>query len=124
MKKIFFFVQVLAILLFTGNIAHGQIEITLCLSGLLKIWLKILSARESSFPMCSILVQIRQAAIFTNGSSTNLGIESGILLTSGSGNLVPGPNNDSFARGCKLLLQGDSLLTSITTEHNLRCIHT
>ncbi|OQX76033.1 MAG: hypothetical protein B6D61_09370, partial [Bacteroidetes bacterium 4484_249] len=30
--------------------------------------------------------------IFTNGGSTNLGIESGIFLTSGAGYIIPGPN--------------------------------
>ncbi|MFU8844982.1 MAG: choice-of-anchor L domain-containing protein, partial [Bacteroidales bacterium] len=41
--------------------------------------------------------------IFTNGKTTNLGIESGIFITSGSWTNIPGPNNTSSA----------------TTNHNL-----
>jgi hypothetical protein len=54
------------------------------------------------------------SGIFTNGSSTNLGMESGIFLTSGAGFIIPGPNMSSNA-GVNNGMPGDLLLTSITT---------
>ena len=54
------------------------------------------------------------SGIFTNGSSTNLGFESGIFLTSGAGYVIPGPNQSATA-GANNGMPGDSLLTSITT---------
>ena len=37
------------------------------------------------------------SGIFSNGLSTNLGLESGVFLTSGAGNIIPGPNNSGNA---------------------------
>lgn len=53
--------------------------------------------------------------IFTNGDSTNLGLESGIFLTSGAGDIIPGPNLSSSA-GLNNGLGGHPLLNSITTS--------
>lgn len=52
--------------------------------------------------------------IFINGSSTNIGIETGIFLTSGVGYIIPGPNTTSNA-GSSNGLPGHQLLDSITT---------
>jgi len=52
--------------------------------------------------------------IFGNGQTTNLGMESGIFLTSGSGYNIPGPNQTDLA-GMNNGLPGDSNLTQITT---------
>lgn len=62
-------------------------------------------------------VQYQGAAVasgtFTNGSTTNLGIQSGIFLTSGLGYLIPGPNSDCGA-GINNNLGGDPLLDALT----------
>ncbi len=52
--------------------------------------------------------------IFSNGNSTNIGIESGIFLTSGSGSVIPGPNTSNSA-GVSNMLPGHPLLDAITT---------
>lgn len=48
------------------------------------------------------------SGIFNNGSSTNVGIETGIFLTSGSGYIIPGPNTSSSA-GANNGLEGPGL---------------
>ncbi|MCF8368124.1 MAG: gliding motility-associated C-terminal domain-containing protein [Bacteroidales bacterium] len=53
--------------------------------------------------------------IFTNGATTNLGINSGIFLCSGSGYLIPGPNYQSSA-GSNMGLPGHPSLDNITTS--------
>lgn len=53
--------------------------------------------------------------IFTNGQSTNLGIASGIFLTSGAGYVIPGPNASSSA-GANNGMPGNAVLNSITTS--------
>ena len=52
---------------------------------------------------------------FTNGSTTNLGLENGIFLTSGSGYLIPGPSV-GCSSGTSNGLNGHPLLNSITTS--------
>lgn len=54
------------------------------------------------------------SGIFNNGSSTNIGIETGIFLTSGSGYIIPGPNTLGVA-GASNQLGGHPLLDNITT---------
>jgi len=49
------------------------------------------------------------SGIFNNGNSTNIGIETGIFLTSGSGYVIPGPNTSSSA-GASNGLNGSPLL--------------
>ncbi|MBC8490212.1 MAG: choice-of-anchor L domain-containing protein, partial [Bacteroidetes bacterium] len=53
--------------------------------------------------------------IFTNGSATNIGIESGIFLTSGAGYVIPGPNTSSSA-GANNGMPGHASLNAITTS--------
>lgn len=53
--------------------------------------------------------------IFNNGSSTNIGLESGIFLTSGAGYLVPGPNM-SCSAGINNGMPGHPLLDAICTS--------
>ncbi len=52
--------------------------------------------------------------IFNNGQTTNLGIASGIFLTSGAGYVIPGPNMSSSA-GANNGTAGNAVLNSITT---------
>ena len=52
--------------------------------------------------------------IFTNGSSTNIGMESGIFLTSGAGYVIPGPNSSASA-GANNGMPGHASLNAITT---------
>lgn len=49
---------------------------------------------------------------FTNGGTTNIGLNSGIILTSGSVTLVPGPNNSGSA-GMSNNLPGDPQLQAL-----------
>jgi len=52
--------------------------------------------------------------IFTNGNTTNLGIESGVFLTSGSPTFIPGPNGPgSCAAGSNNGAPGDAQLTAL-----------
>ena len=53
--------------------------------------------------------------IFTNGDSTNLGLNRGIFLCSGSGNIIPGPNN-SYSAGYVNNDPGDPWLNGLTTS--------
>lgn len=53
--------------------------------------------------------------IFNNGQSTNLGIASGIFLTSGAGYVIPGPNTSTSA-GANNGTPGDPTLNTITTS--------
>jgi gliding motility-associated-like protein len=53
--------------------------------------------------------------IFNNGQTTNLGIASGIFLTSGAGYVIPGPNTSSSA-GANNGTAGNAVLNSITTS--------
>lgn len=52
------------------------------------------------------------SGIFSNGQTTNLGLESGIFLTSGSGNIIPGPNS-SCSSTCNNSCGGDSDLAAL-----------
>ena len=52
--------------------------------------------------------------IFSSGNTTNLGVETGIFLTSGSGYVIPGPNISNSA-GSNNAMQGHPLLDAITT---------
>lgn len=52
--------------------------------------------------------------IFSNGNTTNLGINSGIFLTSGSGNVIPGPSI-GCGSGVSNNLGGHPSLNAITT---------
>lgn len=54
-----------------------------------------------------------QAGTFTGGVSAGIGIESGIILTSGNANIAPGPNNSDSA-GQSLGTAGDAQLTAIS----------
>lgn len=53
--------------------------------------------------------------IFTNGETTNLGIASGIFLTSGAGYNIPGPNVSTSA-GSNNGMPGHASLNAITTS--------
>ncbi|MFO7721868.1 MAG: choice-of-anchor L domain-containing protein [Bacteroidales bacterium] len=51
-------------------------------------------------------------AAFSNGGTTNIGLNSGVILTSGSASLVPGPNNSGSA-GQANNMPGDPQLQSL-----------
>jgi hypothetical protein len=53
--------------------------------------------------------------IFSNGQTTNLGLDGGIFLTSGAGYIIPGPNNSTSA-GVNNGMPGDATLNTITTS--------
>lgn len=55
--------------------------------------------------------------IFSNGFSTNLGMNNGIFLTSGAGNIIPGPNSLCSA-GVDNGIPGYPALTAICTGTN------
>jgi len=57
------------------------------------------------------------SAEFTDGLASGIGIQSGIMLTTGDANLALGPNNQSDA-GVENALAGDSDLDSITTPQS------
>ena len=52
---------------------------------------------------------------FSNGGSTNIGINSGIFLTSGAGYNIPGPNASTSA-GSNNGMPGHASLNAITTS--------
>jgi hypothetical protein len=52
------------------------------------------------------------AGTFSNGLSSGIGIDKGIILTTGNANLAPGPN-DSDSAGASLGLPGDSDLSNL-----------
>jgi PEP-CTERM motif len=54
---------------------------------------------------------------FTNGLSSGIGIDTGIILTSGNANLAPGPNTQDSATGNNGLL-GDANLNSLIPGFN------
>lgn len=53
--------------------------------------------------------------IFSNGASTNLGIDGGIFLTSGAGYNIPGPNTQSGATSNNGM-PGNAILTSLAGQ--------
>lgn len=53
--------------------------------------------------------------IFSNGAATNLGFDQGIFLTSGSGDIIPGPNQ-SCSAGVNNGQPGNATLNTITTS--------
>jgi len=55
------------------------------------------------------------AGIFTNGGSTNIGLEEGIFLSSGNGAIIPGPNA-SCVSGANNSAPGHALLNNICTD--------
>ncbi|MCF8368377.1 MAG: T9SS type A sorting domain-containing protein [Bacteroidales bacterium] len=55
------------------------------------------------------------SGIFSNGQSTNLGIDKGIFLTSGAGYIIPGPNT-SGSSGVNNYMPGHPSLDNITTS--------
>jgi hypothetical protein len=115
MKKIFIFIPILAFIGFARNLANGQIVITSGMAVTPEEMVEKIVGEGIQYYNVQYIGADTARGIFTNGSTTNLGIDSGIFLTSGSGNLIPGPNNISNA-GVENLLPGDSLLTSITTN--------
>jgi gliding motility-associated-like protein len=55
---------------------------------------------------------------FSNGNTTNLGISSGIILTSGSATGAIGPNNTSSFSSCNGTIFNDPQLTSLSPQAN------
>ena len=118
MKKIFLIIQVLAFIGFTGSIANGQIVITPMPAVTPEDLVEKIVGEGIQFSNVQYTGADHASGIFTNGSSTNLGLESGIFLTSGAGYIIPGPNQSATA-GANNGMPGDSLLTSIYYRYNL-----
>jgi hypothetical protein len=114
MKKIFIVIQILAFIGFTGNIANGQIVITSGPEVTPEEMVEKIVGEGIQFSNVQYTGADSASGIFSNGSSTNFGMESGIFLTNGAGILIPGPNS-SFNSGTYNILPGDPLLDSITT---------
>ncbi len=79
------------------------------------IWWKTLLEKEFNTVMLHFTGAPASRGIFTNGASTNLGINSGIFLTSGAGYIVPGPNSSCYA-GVNNGYPGNATLNGITTS--------
>ena len=96
------------LLLFVSNISSGQIIIESSVSPEEMVE----TILGDGIPYDSVSFQGSNSAvgIFSNGQSTNLGIESGIFLTSGAGYVIPGPNGSCTA-GSNNGMVGDSTLT-------------
>lgn len=61
----------------------------------------------------SLIGTSTQQGTFTGGLSAGIGIQSGVILTSGDANLAPGPNNSGGA-GASLGTAGDAQLTEFS----------
>ena len=92
MKKIFIFIQILVLIGFAGKKGNGQIEITPMPEVTPEELVATIVGESMQFSNVQYTGAEQASGIFTNGSTTNLGIESGIFLTSGAGNIIPGPN--------------------------------
>ena len=73
MKKIFIFIQILAFIGFTGNIANGQIEITPMPEVTPEEMVEKIVGEGIQFSNVQYTGADHASGIFTNGSSTNLG---------------------------------------------------
>jgi hypothetical protein len=116
MKKIFIVIQVLAFIGFAGNKSIGQIEIIPMPEVTPEELVEKIVGEGIQFSNVQYTGAYQASGIFTNGLSTNLGMESGIILTSGAVWVIPGPNYSSSA-GVNNGMPGDQLLTSLTTDY-------
>ena len=115
MKKIFLFIQFLAFIGFTGNIANGQIVITTMPGVTPEEMVEKIVGDGIQYSNVQYTGADQASGIFNNGSTTNLWIDSGIFLTSGAGYHIPGPNT-SATSGSNNGLPGHLLLNGITTS--------
>ncbi|MBN3036747.1 MAG: choice-of-anchor L domain-containing protein [Bacteroidales bacterium] len=111
MKNIIY-MSVLMFLFVTGNVSTAQVQI---ISGL--------PASALADTLCGIAVSFSNATLmgadvafgaFSGGGTTNLGINDGIVLCSGSVEIIPGPNNTGSA-GFNNGMNGDPDLTVLAT---------
>jgi hypothetical protein len=115
MKKVLIFIQVLAYIGITGSIANGQIVITSVPEVTAVEMVEKIIGDGIQLSNVSYTGADSASGIFTNGSSTNLGLDEGIFLTTGSGYNIPGPNNSANASKNNGI-PGNALLNNITTS--------
>jgi gliding motility-associated-like protein len=117
MKKFYTFtisVLCLIFLFLVNEQTHGQINIMPGPAVTPIMMVENIVGEGITFDNVSFQGTNNSRGIFTNGQTTNLGIASGIFLTSGSGFIIPGPNNTGSA-GTNNSSPGHPLLTAITT---------
>ena len=107
MKKFF---SLVFILMITGSISTSQIVINTgqttqqLLDILVGTGVVVSNVAYTGAPLA--------VGSFSNGGTTNIGLNSGIILTSGSVNIIPGPNSSSGA-GVNNNMPGDPQLQSL-----------
>lgn len=115
MKKFAVYGMITLTLAFESNLALSQIEIATGPEVTPEEMVENITGNGIQYFNVQYTGDDTASGIFTNGATTNLGMESGIFLTSGTGYVIPGPNNLSSA-GANNGLPGDSLLNSITYQ--------
>ncbi|MCD4731394.1 MAG: T9SS type A sorting domain-containing protein [Bacteroidales bacterium] len=112
--RISFPAVILLSLLFTTHISYTQIEIIPIPEVTPDDMVEYLIGIGVYYDNVTYQGADQASGIFNNGSSTNIGIETGIFLTSGSGYIIPGPNTSASA-GANNGLNGHPLLDNICT---------
>jgi len=79
------------------NIALGQIQINSGTGVTPEEMVEFIAGDGIAFSDVTYIGADSARGIFTQGQTTNLGLESGIFLTTGAGYIIPGPNQSSSA---------------------------
>ncbi len=115
MKTRFAFpVLILSSLLFFNLSSHAQLEIIPIPEATPEDMVEYLIGTGVYYDSVTYQGADIASGIFNNGNSTNIGIETGIYLTSGAGFNIPGPNLSS-SKSSSNGLGGHPLLDNITT---------
>ncbi|MEZ5198944.1 MAG: choice-of-anchor L domain-containing protein [Bacteroidales bacterium] len=110
---VIFRIQLLFIIIATFNFVNGQIEIQSGSDITPEDMVEYLVGEGIVYSNVTFQGAEQSRGIFNNGQTTNLGLASGIFLTSGAGYIIPGPNNSSSA-GTNNNLPGDPSLNNIS----------
>jgi hypothetical protein len=97
MKSLRLLLAFIVILMLAIKPSNGQIQITSGSAVTPEQMVENIVGEGIQFSNVSYIGADTARGIFTNGSSTNLGFESGIFLTSGAGYVIPGPNSSASA---------------------------
>jgi hypothetical protein len=111
---VYFKLQILVTLVLLFNYAEGQIVITSGAEVTPVDMVETILEEGIIYDNVTFTGADTARGIFTNGSSTNLGLDVGIFLTTGSGYNIPGPNNFATA-SANNGMPGNAILNSITT---------
>lgn len=106
MKKLIFLILLFAM----AGLGNAQIHVSDTASN--NYMVSQLCGPGISFSNITYTGDIISRGVFTNGSTTNLGMDNGIALTSGALYYIPGPNTNTMD-GIDLGLPGNSLLTDL-----------